>query len=312
MAVVNARGAGGLEIPPELQRELQSLASREGKISHYDLLGVAADADGGAIRRAFLAKSRQFHPDAWYRKELGEYAALLSRAFQRINTAYQVLTDEAARSAYDRENHHLFSTSDQALIQKRNLSDEQEQRRDRERRDRLLRMKGFARIGAARQLFDQAQQQAGEGNRSAAISALKTARELDPARREVSVKLAELEKEALQVRISSAVAWAKDLEAQGQLDKAKGIFANAFTQDGTRAEAALGAARCAAATADWQQAASWAQRAIEANGTDLDAHLLAARAFAQLKLKARAKAELQFVLGKRPDHPEAKALLKGL
>jgi curved DNA-binding protein CbpA len=304
--------AGGLEIPPELQRELQDLASREGRISHYELLGVPADADGGAIRRAFLDKSRTFHPDAWYRKELGEYGPLLSRAFQRINTAYQVLTDAEARSAYDKENLRLFTAADQALIQKRNLSDEEEQRRDREKRERLLRMKGFARIGAARQLFEQAVQQAGEGNRGAAIAALKTARELDPQRREISLKLTELEKEALKVRVASAITWAKDLESQQQFEKAKGIFLNAFNQDGASAEAALGAARCAAEARDWQQCASWAQRAIELGPAELAAHVLAARAFAQLKLKARAKAELQFVLAKKPDHPEAKALLKGL
>jgi curved DNA-binding protein CbpA len=301
-----------LEIPPELQRELQDLASREGRISHYELLGVPADAEGGAIRRAFLDKSRVFHPDAWYRKELGEYAPLLSRAFQRINTAYQVLTDAEARASYDKENLRLFSAADQALIQKRTLSDEDEQRRDREKRERLLRMKGFARIGAARQLFEQATQQAAEGNRSAAIMALKTARELDPQRKEIALKLTELEKEALKVRVASAIAWGKDLEAQQQHEKAKGIYSNAFTQDSTSSDAALGAARCAAEGRDWQQTASWAQRAIELNPGELAAHVLAARAFAQLKLKARAKAELQFVLAKKPDHPEAKALLKGL
>jgi curved DNA-binding protein CbpA len=301
-----------LEIPPGLQRELQDLASREGRISHYELLGVPADADGGAVRRAFLDKSRTFHPDAWYRKELGEYGPLLSRAFQRLNTAYQVLTDPEARAAYDQENRRLFSPADQALIQKRNLAGEEDQRRDREKRERLLRMKGFARIGAARQLFEQAVQQGAEGNRSAAIQALKTARELDPQRREISLKLAELEKEALKVRVASAIAWGKDLEAQQQHEKAKGIFLNAFNQDATSSEAALGAARCAAEARDWQQCASWAQRSIELNSGELGAHLLAARAFAQLKLKARAKAELQFVLAKKPDHPEAKALLKGL
>ena len=310
--MAKASGAGGLEIPLELQRELQDLASREGRIAHYELLGVPADADSGAVRRAFLDKSRSFHPDAWYRKELGEFAPLLSRAFQRINTAYQVLSDPEARGAYDKENLRLFSATDQSLIQKRNLSDEEEQRRDREKRERLLRMKGFARIGAARQLFEQALQQAEGGNRGAAIQALKTARELDPQRREISLKLAELEKEALKVRVASAIAWAKDLEAQQQHEKAKGIFLNAFSQDGTAAEAALGASRCAAEARDWQQCASWAQRAIELNPGELGAHLLAARAFAQLKLKARAKAELQFVLAKKPDHPEAKALLKGL
>jgi curved DNA-binding protein CbpA len=309
LGVVN--GPGGLEIPPELQRELRDLASREGRISHYELLGIPADADGAVVRRAFLQKSKAFHPDAWYRKNLGEFAPLLTRAFQRVSIAYQVLSDPESRGAYDKENLHLFDSDERARIEKRVASEEDERRREREKRERLLRMKGFARLGAARQLFEQAQASASEGNRGEAILALKTARELDPQRKEIAQRLAELEREALRARVESAIAWAKDLEPN-ETEKAKGIYLNAFTQDPSAVEAVLGAARCCASLAEWQQAASLSQKVIELNPSELGAHLIAARAFTQLKLKARAKAELQFVLGRRPDHPEAKALLKGL
>ena len=309
---MSAARDGGLEIPPELQRELRELSAREGRISHYELLGIAADADSGAVRRAFLERSRKFHPDAWYRKELGEFAPLLTRAFQRINTAYQVLSDPDARVAYDTENASAFTSSDRAKILQRGQVLADEERRQREGRDRLLRMKGFARIGAARQLYEQAIKHAAEGNRTAALAELATARELDPMRKEIALKIAELEKESAKVRIATAITWGKDLEAQGSHDKAKSIFANAFQQDGTAGEAAFGAARCALELSDWQQAATWGQRAAELLPLDLDARMVAARAFAKLKMKARAKAELTFVLQKQPNHPEAKALLKGL
>ena len=113
---MGAAREGGLEIPPELQRELRELAAREGRISHYELLGIPADADSGAVRRAFLERSRRFHPDAWYRKQLGDFGPLLSRAFQRINTAYQVLCEPEARAAYDKENASAFSSGDRARI----------------------------------------------------------------------------------------------------------------------------------------------------------------------------------------------------
>ena len=307
-----AATVGGVEIPADLQRELRDLAAREGKISHYELLGIPADADSGAVRRAFLERSRKFHPDAWYRKELGELGPLLTRAFQRINTAYQVLGDDEARAAYDEANLHLFTDRDRELIRQRGVATADEERRARERRERLLRMKGFARIGAARQLFEQAQQHAAAGNRGAAIAELKTARELDPLRKEIALRLAEIEKEAAKVRVASALSWGHDLEAQLSHEKALGIYSNAFQQDPTCGEAAVGAARCAIALADWQQAASWGQRAVESAPDDLEGRVLAARAFAQLKMKARAKAELQLVLQKKPDHAEARAVLKGL
>ena len=307
-----AATVGGVEIPADLQRELRDLAAREGKISHYELLGIPADADSGAVRRAFLERSRKFHPDAWYRKELGELGPLLTRAFQRINTAYQVLGDDEARAAYDEANLHLFTDRDRELIRQRGVAMADEERRARERRERLLRMKGVARIGAARQLVEQATKHAAEGNRTAALAELATARELDPLRKEIALRLAEIEKEAAKVRVASALSWGRDLEAQMSHEKALGIYSNAFQQDPTCGAAAVGAARCALALSDWQPAASWGQRAVESAPDDLEGRVLAARAFAQLKMKARAKAELQLVLQKKPDHAEARAVLKGL
>lgn len=309
---MSAARDGGLEIPPELQRELRELAAREGRISHYELLGIPADAESGAVRRAFLERSRRFHPDSWYRKELGEFAPLLTRAFQRINTAYQVLADPDARAAYDKENAAAFTSIDRVKILERGKVLADEERRQREGRDRLLRMKGFARIGAARQLFEQALKHAAEGNRTAALAELATARELDPMRKEIAVKIAELEKEAAKVRVAAAVTWAKDLEEHGDHEKGKAIFVNAFQMDVASGDAAYGAGRCALELSDWQQAATWAQRAAELLPLDLGVRLLAARAYAKLKMKARAKAELTFILKQQPDHPEAKALLKGL
>jgi len=40
-----------------MQNELQQLEARGDRLTHYELLGVSADADGGTIRRAYLAAS---------------------------------------------------------------------------------------------------------------------------------------------------------------------------------------------------------------------------------------------------------------
>src|SRR5579872_6417868 len=99
-----------------MQRELLALEARGSRLTHYELLGVPADADGGAIRRAYLEKSKRFHPDAWYRKELGEFGPLLSKWFQRLAAAYQVLSDEESRRAYDEDHRNDLSESDQRAL----------------------------------------------------------------------------------------------------------------------------------------------------------------------------------------------------
>jgi curved DNA-binding protein CbpA len=58
----------------------------------YAVLGVGADVDDAGLRRAWRALSLRWHPD---RK--GDTAR-----FQAIAAAYEVLSDPAARAAYDR------------------------------------------------------------------------------------------------------------------------------------------------------------------------------------------------------------------
>ncbi|MBO0890335.1 MAG: J domain-containing protein [Acidothermales bacterium] len=58
---------------------------------YYELLGVARDADVAAIRRAYRRLARVSHPDS------GGNAGM----FRLLRTAYETLTDEAARRRYD-------------------------------------------------------------------------------------------------------------------------------------------------------------------------------------------------------------------
>lgn len=59
--------------------------------SHYDVLGVAKDADQPTIKAAFRSLSKATHPDA------GGNATL----FSAVNEAYRVLSDPTARAVYD-------------------------------------------------------------------------------------------------------------------------------------------------------------------------------------------------------------------
>ena len=295
-----------------MQRELRELEARADRITPYDLLGIGADADGAAIRRSYLEKSKRFHPDAWYRKELGEFGPLLSKWFQKLTAAYQVLSDEESRSAYDRDHRSELSAGDREAIERRALSRVEEERRERERRERLLRTKGFARIGAARKLYEEALQHAENGERTQAIYALKAARELDPKRPEISAKLIELERDQVRARANSALLSAQEREAKKRWSEAVTAYAAAFMSDSNSFAAAYGAARCAMEGGDMRAASIWAARAVEVNPGDAAARLLLARIYASLNMKARARAELTLLLNKEPDHKEAKALLRAL
>jgi len=63
---------------------------------HYEVLDVPPDADGSALRGAYLTLMRANHPDL---RPGDAAAAALAR---RANAAYDVLGDPQRRAAYDR------------------------------------------------------------------------------------------------------------------------------------------------------------------------------------------------------------------
>ena len=61
----------------------------------YELLGVARDADGDAIKKAYRRLARQLHPDV-------NPDPTTQERFKEVTRAYEVLSDPQKRAAYDR------------------------------------------------------------------------------------------------------------------------------------------------------------------------------------------------------------------
>ncbi len=69
---------------------------------YYALLGVAKDADAVVIKSAYRKLAMKFHPD----RNPGNAEA--EKKFKEIGEAYEVLSDEQKRAAYDRYGHAAF------------------------------------------------------------------------------------------------------------------------------------------------------------------------------------------------------------
>ena len=62
----------------------------------YDTLGVSKNASADEIKKAYRKLARQYHPDTTQ----GDKAA--EEKFKQVQTAYDVLSDDEKRKAYDR------------------------------------------------------------------------------------------------------------------------------------------------------------------------------------------------------------------
>jgi len=81
----------GPDLDPVMKARLVRAARRLGKLSPHELLGVAADADHTALKKAYFVASKELHPDRFFGKDLGSFRGLLERLFRAITQAYETL-----------------------------------------------------------------------------------------------------------------------------------------------------------------------------------------------------------------------------
>ncbi|MBX6365653.1 MAG: DnaJ domain-containing protein, partial [Gemmatimonadetes bacterium] len=66
---------------------------------YYEILGVARDADGETIKKAYRKLALQYHPDR------NNGSREFEERFKEVTEAYEVLRDPEKRAAYDRYGH---------------------------------------------------------------------------------------------------------------------------------------------------------------------------------------------------------------
>lgn len=74
-----------------------------GKADFYDILGVTKDATQEEIKKAYRKLSLQLHPDR------NNNSIESTQKYQEINSAYEVLSNEQERAAYDRQRNSPFA-----------------------------------------------------------------------------------------------------------------------------------------------------------------------------------------------------------
>lgn len=88
-----------VDVAVEERDRILAMHARVQKGDPLAILGVADATDKKAIKRAYFALSKEFHPDRYFGKRTGSYGAQLDAIFEAINKAYAALTDGRARRA---------------------------------------------------------------------------------------------------------------------------------------------------------------------------------------------------------------------
>ncbi|MGZ3441464.1 MAG: J domain-containing protein [Polyangia bacterium] len=90
----------GLDLTAEQARRIDEFYSSLPTRDAFELLEIDRNADKKDIKRAYFKMSKELHPDRFFGKNIGPYRERLSKIFQSIKAAYELLSDDARRTAY--------------------------------------------------------------------------------------------------------------------------------------------------------------------------------------------------------------------
>lgn len=87
-------------IKKKLRAYIRNHYGRLDEMNFFQLLCVEPTRDLKTIRRAFLQRTKEFHPDRYYGRKIGPYEEMVREVFKHVVRAYRFLEDVAQREAY--------------------------------------------------------------------------------------------------------------------------------------------------------------------------------------------------------------------
>ncbi|MBN2493883.1 MAG: DnaJ domain-containing protein [Deltaproteobacteria bacterium] len=190
-----------VDLQEYMKKQILYLFIHKDELTHYDVLKLDRHADGREVKRAYFRVSKDFHPDTYFRKNLGSYKAKVEAIFKRVSLAYDVLSDEQRREAYDRTLPYVPSKQEIEEAERQEKIAATEERLKEERRQRLMKRSPLtARRAKARRHHREALDAMEAKNYQKAANSMRLAMALDPDNAEYKKLLEDVEPEAAKLK----------------------------------------------------------------------------------------------------------------
>lgn len=298
-----------VDLEDSRRAEILALDAKLDSANLFEILGVPAGAPPDDVRAAFREASRKFHPDRFFGKSLGPFRAKIDRIFKKLVEANQTLTDADKREAYLVANPFVRAAargtaSNPAFRPEPKTATEEA--RDAERRARLARHPYLAKATKVNEYITRAKEHIAKLEFSQAFTQLNQAAQIDAQNAEVKALLADVRKKADLARAESSYAHA--LEALNRQDPSLALQAlkTAVNANPNHHKAAHKAAQLLEKNGEGKEATSFAQKAVEADGDNVEYRVHLAVLLEAAGMKALAKKHFEKAQKLDPSHPEVK------
>jgi len=312
-----------LDLDLEVQRRILEFELRL-ELPYHEILGVAADADVRAIKRAYFGLSKEFHPDRYFRREIGGFNERLDRIFRTVLEAYELLSDPTTRSEVQKNLASCSAPADPPAVDSGETEQASEPSVDTSEPkppltpiERLRQRMPFRipeaalaeRRQKAAQFFETARQAERRGQLKEAASSARLAIAFDPFNLEYKRAFSEIQIACAEGAIEELVQNSDSVGIVNQQKKTLELCEEVLLYKPHDPEVNHRVARMAAELNDWEKAREHAERAVERSPDVARYHTTMGRIFRQLGAKGHALRELEKSIELDPGDEEAMKLL---
>jgi tetratricopeptide (TPR) repeat protein len=304
----------GLDLPLELQSRILEFEARLDR-PYHQILDVDLAADAREIKRAYFRLSKLFHPDRYFRRNLGHYEQRLDRVFKKIAEAYELLSDPTTRAEIERSigagsgegTHRGLGAGDRERVAPQipaghRVPSRLENLERLRRRFKLPKKLVAERQFKARQLYRSALVAAKGGRWLEAAGGMRLAIAFDPWNAEYKSGFAEIQADVHRARADELIERASDATAQAEALK---LLEEALAYRPSDLSGTLRAAALCLDLNEVGRAREHAESACELAPDQVEGHVLLARAHRRAGQAAKAAEALNRALALDRNHPEA-------
>lgn len=303
-----------VDLDEDTRKKILFLYARMNEMTHYNVLRIDRRADSKQIKKAYFGVSKEFHPDTFFRKNIGSYKAKIEAIFKRISTSYDVLSNEQKRKAYDATLPYE-PTPEEIEEQKRKRDrKKRDERLKEERRRRLLKRMPIGRRKAkARQHLEEARKHKQDGDLLQAANSVKVGLALDPENEELKQLHDEVNPKASEMRSNKEFKRGQAEESMGRQEEALEAYLRAIEANPGDARPMLHAATMLLElNRDLRQGLTFCRMANQLEPNNAKVILVLGKIYLALGMTKNAVRELSRYVSENPLDEHTAALLKDL
>ncbi len=284
------------------------------KWTHYQLLKLPREADGKAIKKAYFARSKDWHPDRFRKPNLGSYKAMLDKIYRRVRDSYEFLSDDKKRKDYDKTLPREIDPADVERVLQEARLEERRQKREEERKARRVEKNPILqRMRQAEDFFAEAKRLRDEDNLVEALRAAQMAVAYDNRKPEYAKLAEDLRLASGELRVGPYMKRALHFESMLEFEEAIGMLEEVIKLAPNHGQARLRLAWCMInAKRDKHDVLPHAQRAAAALPDEPEAHYVLGRLHEELGNDKLARKGYERAVELKPNYQDAKQRLKKL